>query len=39
MFDVTKCGEIFYFLVADGQIVILKGPKTPSLEKREKNIL
>lgn len=29
--DVTKCDGIFDLLVADGQIIVLKGLKTPPL--------
>lgn len=36
-FDVTKYDKIFDLLLSDGQIVILKGLKTPPLEQRRKN--
>lgn len=36
MFNVTKCGEIFYLLVSDVQILIPQGLKTIPLEKRKK---
>lgn len=35
-FDITKCDEIFDFLVVDGQIIVPKGLKTPPLEQRKK---
>ncbi|KAK2384605.1 hypothetical protein QL285_071934 [Trifolium repens] len=35
-FDITKCGEIFDLLVADGQIIVPKGLKVPPLEQRKK---
>lgn len=34
--EVTKCDEIFYLLVADGQIIVPKRLKSPSLEPRNK---
>lgn len=38
MFDVTKCDKIFDLLVFDGQIVIPKGLKTPTLDQRKKKV-
>ena len=35
-FDVTKCDEIFDLLIADGQIIVPPGAKTPPLEQRKK---
>ena len=35
-FDVTKCDDIFDLLVADSQVVVPNGLKTPPLEQREK---
>lgn len=35
-FDVTKCGEIFYLLVADGQVLVPLAAKVPPLEQRKK---
>jgi len=35
-FDVTKCDEIFYLLVADGQVAVRNGLKIPPLEQRKK---
>lgn len=28
-FNITKCNKVFYLLVADVQIIVLKGLKTP----------
>jgi len=36
MFDVTKCDEILYLLVADGQVVVHVGLKFSPLEQRKK---
>jgi len=35
-FDVTKCDEIFYLLVADVQVVVDNGLKVPPLEQHKK---
>lgn len=35
-FDVTKCNEIFDFLVADGQVLVPPGTKVPPLEQSNK---
>ena len=35
-FDVTKCDEIFYLLVADGQVAVPNGLKIPPLEQCKK---
>ena len=35
-FDVTKCDEIFDWLVMDGQILVPPGAKVPPLEQRKK---
>ena len=35
-FDVTKCDEIFDFLVKDGQMIVLPGEKMPPLDQRKK---
>ncbi|XP_050888900.1 uncharacterized protein LOC127094071 [Lathyrus oleraceus] len=35
-FDVTKCDEIFYLLVKDGQMIVPPGAKVPHLEQRKK---
>src|ERR1044072_2213563 len=35
-FGVTNCDEIFDLLVADGQIIVPKGQKTPPLDIRKK---
>lgn len=35
-FEVTKCDGIFDLLVADGQIMVPNGLKTPPLEQRKK---
>jgi hypothetical protein len=35
-FDVTKCDEIFYLLVADGQVAVPNGLKISQLEQRKK---
>jgi hypothetical protein len=35
-FDVTKCDEIFYPIVADGQMAVSNGLKIPPLEQRKK---
>jgi len=34
-FDVTKCDEIFYLLVADGQVAVPNSLKIPPLEQRK----
>jgi len=35
-FDVTKCDEIFYLLVADGKVIVPRGLKIPPLEQHKK---
>lgn len=35
-FDVTKCDEVFYLLVSDGQELVPPVPKVPPLEQRKK---
>lgn len=35
-FNVTKCDVIFDLLVADGQIIVPRGQKTPPFEQRKK---
>jgi len=37
-FDVTKCDEIFDLLVADGQVVVPNGLKTPPLEQPKREV-
>ena len=34
--DVTKCDEIFYLLIVDGQVAVPNGLKVPPLEQQKK---
>ena len=38
-FDITKCDEIFYLLVVDGQIMVPQGLKNPPLKQKKKRAL